>query len=291
MNRNEQHAAVPIVPELDDRRLTDHAITQLGEVFAAYNATTNQLLQSYGTLKEEVARLTDELEHKNEQLERKSRLAALGEMAAGLAHEIRNPLGGVQLYASLLEKQLPDRPDALGWVRKISNGVRDLDALVTDVLAFAQDQQCQKATVSLRAICAEVVDSLVYDCRGGDVRIVWEHISPELCVQADAAMLRRVLLNLGRNAVAAVDRQGVVRFDGQRPVDETDYAVCITVCDTGSGIEPELLSRIFNPFFTTRDTGTGLGLAIVHRLVESHGGVISAANGPEGGAVFTILLP
>ena len=267
------------------------AIEQLNEIFAAYNDTTDRMRDSYRLLQQEVVRLREELEHKNEQLERKSRLAALGEMAAGMAHEIRNPLGALQLYASLLGRDLANQPEQKQWVEKISVGVRSLDRIVSDILSFTHDQQCCKASVALLPLVNEVVDYVRPQAQAGGVTIELAGIGEELVVEIDADMMRRVFLNLLLNAVEAVGENGKVTVVAEPYLGEPEYQFRICISDTGAGMARSVMNKIFNPFFTTKDSGTGLGLAIVHRLVECHGGVITAANGSDGGAVFTILLP
>jgi signal transduction histidine kinase len=267
------------------------AMEQLAAILASYNETTNRLHESYEHLKTEVNRLRRELKQKNEQLERKSRLAALGEMAAGMAHEIRNPLGGMQLYASLLERDLQEQPGPCAWVGKIIQGVNTLDTIVTDMLAFTQEQSCTKTEANLVSLLAEVMDYVRPRIDHKNVRVELDHVPPALMVQVDMNMIKRVLLNLILNALDAVGEEGRVTITAGSCREEEEYKVRISVVDTGEGIAPENLCKIFNPFFTTKDAGTGLGLAIVHRLVECHGGVITAANGKTSGAVFTVLLP
>lgn len=267
------------------------AMDQLASIFAAYNETTERLRASHEQLQAEVARLREELQEKNEQLQRKSRLAALGEMAAGMAHEIRNPLGGVQLYASLLERDLAALPAQQQLAQKIQNGVRSLERIVSGVLAFTQDQACVKVPVLLAEVAAEVLDLCRAKC--GETIELRNEVPAGLVVQGDADMLQRMLLNLALNAVEALEgaARGKVLVRADRQARDENYQVRVQVIDNGPGIKPELLSKIFNPFFTTRDSGTGLGLAIVHRLVECHGGAIMAANYRTAGAIFTILLP
>jgi len=267
------------------------AVDDLAVVFAAYNETSDRMMESYRQLQLEVARLRDQLRQKNEQLERKNRLTALGEMAAGMAHEIRNPLAGIQLYASLLERDLTDREELFSWARKITNGVRRLDAIVCDILAFTQDQICNKKRVHLVGSLRQVLDYVQPQYELGEVEIDVSEVADDVVVQADENMLIRVLLNLIRNAIDATGSRGRVVVSAERYTQEPGFQVRIRVSDTGGGIKPEVMARMFNPFFTTKDTGTGLGLAIVHRLVECHGGVILASNNEIGGATFTLLFP
>lgn len=272
-------------------RRPEDAIEQLSSIFAAYNETAERIRRSHIQLQAEVKRLRRELKQKNEQLERKSRLAALGEMAAGMAHEIRNPLGGVQLYISLLQRDLTGQPGALQWVGKIGKCVHELDMIVNDILAFTQDQVCEKQPVKLAELAAEVVDYLQPQIKTTNVQISLEEIASDLVVDLDINMMKRVFLNLILNAIEATDKSGWIKVTAEKYSKDSSYQARICVIDNGSGIKPEILSKIFNPFFTCKDNGTGLGLAIVHRLIECHGGVISAGNNREGGAIFTILLP
>ncbi len=264
---------------------------QLTSLFSAYNDITDRMQESHEQLKGEVARLRTELNAKNELLERKSRLAALGEMAAGMAHEIRNPLGGVQLYASLLEKDLDGQEDSLQWVRKIINGVRSLDVIVNDMLAFTQDQVCQKTEVNLAALITETLDYVRPQVKAKCVNIDVSNVEHDLVADVDLSMMRRVLMNLILNAVEVVETDGVVAITAIDCGEEGQYKARVSVVDNGGGIDLEHISKIFNPFYTTKDSGTGLGLAIVHRLVECHGGVITAVNNENGGATFAFLVP
>lgn len=267
------------------------ALDQLASVFAAYNDTTGRMLGSYQKLQAEVARLRKQLRQKNEQLERKNRLAALGEMAAGMAHEIRNPLAGIQLYASLLEGDLSEDQAGWKWARKITHGVRTLDAIVNDILSFTQDQVCTKTQVQVAGLLTEVLDYLLPENYRGEIELDTSGVDEDLVAQVDPGMMRRVFSNLVRNAIEAVGGSGRITIEAGSARRSRKYGVRLRFSDSGPGIPAEIRTKIFNPFFTTKDAGTGLGLAIVHRLVDCQGGTITATNDPKGGAVFTILLP
>ena len=262
---------------------------ELASIIEAYNDVTEQLKDSHDRLQQQVGRLRTELADKNRELARRERLAALGEMAAGLAHEIRNPLGSIQLFASLLERDLDDRPALQTTASKISRGVRSLDRLVSDVLAFAGDVALACREVAVATLVSEAVDLTAAAIERHQIDLHVDVSPAELNVWADPEQLRQVVGNLLLNAVQAVGDHG--RVDVRARWLDTESAVEITVADDGPGIAPELLDRVFNPFFTTRDAGTGLGLAIVHRIVESHAGSVVAGNRPTGGAVFRVTLP
>jgi len=261
---------------------------ELAGILSAYTQVTERLQDSHAKLTAEVARLRGELASKDRQLERRSRLAALGEMAAGMAHEIRNPLGGVALYASLLIRQLTDRPESRSLAERIARGVERLNGIVSDILTFAGEMTPRKQPVRLAAVAGEAVELARGRLEAAGTRLSCEVADTEL--RADATLLVRAVSNLLFNAADAAG-EGEVRLECGRG----DAGAYIVVTDSGPGIEPEAMDKLFNPFFTTKDTGTGLGLAIVHRIVESHGGQIAARNGAGGGALggaeFRITLP
>jgi signal transduction histidine kinase len=307
---------------------------ELAAIVDAYTDATEKLKRSHERLTAEVHRLSDQLAEKNRELARRERLAALGQMAAGVAHEIRNPLAGLQLFASLLEHDLsapraPGRParssrplTSLELVRKISSAVRNLDAIVNDILAFAGEATIKPVPVQTADLIRDVVGlaSPQADKHGVTVHVyeppppagrqpahglaapdratlarATQHASRTtheslLAVLADAGQLQRALLNLVRNAIEAAGAGGNVWVRAEPSCDDPPR-VRISVADDGPGVAEGLAQRIFNPFFTTRSSGTGLGLSIVHRIIEAHGGAISVTRREEGGAVFTITLP
>lgn len=267
------------------------AMDELASIFEAYNETANRVHRSHEQLQSEVIRLRHELEQKNEQLQRKSRLAALGEMAAAIAHEIRNPLGGVQLYASLLERDLQEQATQLDWVQKISRGVRSMDQIVNDVLTFAQDQPCCKTQVQLAGLLAEVMDYVQPQLQDKAIVINSASIPKGFSFHADVNMMRQILLNLILNAIDALGVKGEIAVKAIYLESDSEFSAQVQVCDSGSGLPDEEAEKIFNPFYTTKDSGIGLGLAIVHRLMECHQGSISAVSNAVGGATFTLLLP
>jgi two-component system sensor histidine kinase HydH len=263
---------------------------ELGRIILAYSEVTERLQQSQEQLRRTVETLREELSEKSRLLERKNRLAALGEMAAGLAHEIRNPLGGIQLYASMLAQDLADREGPLKTVRKISAGVNRVEALVGQVLQFSREIAVHPRSIDLATVVDQAVEYAQTTLSERNVTCRVEGDS-SLPATADPLMLGQAILNLILNAAEAIEGGGdiVVRY-AQPPAGSGAKQFHLSVCDTGAGIPPEMLDRIFNPFFTTKDTGTGLGLAIVHRTIEAHDGTITASNEPGGGAKFEIRV-
>jgi len=278
-------------------READHAaqrIDELMQVIDAYNRVTVNLQRTHETLSAQVVRLQGELASANAALQRSKRLAALGEMAAGIAHEVRNPLTSIQLYAGHLVEDLAPMPAQQETARRIGSAVRGLNAVVTDVLSFARELKPTLIAAPIAATLRRACEAMRPEIDAAGVALRFE-VDDALCVAHDGELLHRALINLIRNAIEAMAGHDADNGKGRTLTlaTETDGGVArVVVRDTGPGISDEAIERIFNPFFTTRATGTGLGLAIVHRIIDAHGGSIEVHNdGEAGGAVFTLLLP
>lgn len=258
----------------------------LKNVIASWQTATRRLEQTHEALRSEVARLSNELAIKNRELARKNRLADLGQIASHVAHEVRNNLVPVSLYTGLLRRRLSDDRGSLDVVDKIEAGLTALDATVHDLLNFTADREPQVSAVLLRPLLRELFDSLAPQLSAQGIEVTLS-VSPTLIVQADRESLRRAVLNLVLNAVDAMPDGGRISATAV----QVPGAVELEIADDGPGLSEEAKRRAFEPFFTTKSSGIGLGLAIVYRLVESHGGAVSAQNCPEGGAAFTIRLP
>jgi signal transduction histidine kinase len=203
-------------------------------------------------------------------------------MLAGIAHEVRNPLGGLELYAGLLRDALAGQPERLDEVARIEREVGHLKAVVNEFLEFARRPATRLEPVPLRALFDEIRELTA--APGGAAISV--EAADGLAVRADAVQLRRALLNLTRNAVTAA-RTGHVAIAASADGDR----VRVEVRDDGPGVPPELRDKIFTPFFTTREKGTGLGLAFVREIVRDHGGEVDVRDAPGGGSVFSFQLP
>jgi two-component system sensor histidine kinase HydH len=261
-------------------------IEELGGIIRVYSDLTEKLQSSHAQLQQTVQSLRNELSEKNRQLERRKRLAALGEMAAGMAHEIRNPLGGIELYASMLARDVAQQPQSLELVTKISSGVKRLEMLVSQVLQFSREIQPQMGRCDLAGLVDESLELTGDRLLGGvECRAAGPRPMP---ARIDSLLMGQAILNLVINAVEAVGERGMIDIAWSREDDDGHFR--LSVRDSGPGIPASVLDRIFNPFFTTKETGTGLGLAIVHRIVEAHEGTIMAGNAPEGGAIFEIRI-
>ena len=242
-------------------------------------------------------------------LRQRERLAAVGELAAGVAHEVRNPLAAISGCVEILRAANRERSGDLEQERLMSVVLREierLDALITDFLLFARPAAPKLEAVALTPLFAEIAEMCRAACPSG-VRVQVEVADADpLLVQADAMQLRQVVWNLVRNAVQAVGERGEIRLSARaapnalpqggdaeprsEPASRRN-AVEISVADDGQGVEPEALERVFDPFFTTKASGTGLGLATVHRIVTAHGGSIEVQSTIGAGARFCVLLP
>lgn len=271
---------------------------ELADLVRSFTEVTERLQATHAALEDRVGRLQAELADANERLRRSRELAALGEMAAGIAHEIRNPLGSIALDVEGLREDVAERPELVGICGRVLGSVARLDRIVGDVLRFARDVVVRPGGIE----AAEPIDAALLACaayaRELGVALERGSVVDETLV-ADGHLVTQALVNLLRNAIEATAEgptpHAPVRVearllrragaDGVR----RDHVV-YRVDDGGPGVSDELRERIFHPFFTTRAEGTGLGLAIVHRIAEAHGGAVSVRN-LERGARFELLLP
>lgn len=260
---------------------------ELDLVLRDYLEVTQRLQQTHETLQYEIVRLRDELASKDRELEVRRRLSALGELAAGLAHEVRNPLGAIQLYSNLLRRECSRLEPALELIEKIELGVQAIDGVVQDTLALAP-REGKRSSGPLLNIIASARDNCRQTLEEHQVKLVTRPAKPRVCVLAEADGLQRVLINLIVNAAEASAPGDTITLAVGEP---RNGEFKLRVIDQGSGLADEALDRLFDPFFTTKERGTGLGLTIAHRLVEAYGGGLTARNRPEGGAEFTIVLP
>lgn len=286
---------LPDLVPLPERSAAPLSPADLAELMSAFTEVTTKLEQTHAQLRSEVARLNAELRDANEALHRSRRLAALGEMAAGISHEIRNPLGSIRLYASMLHEDLAELPQQQRVVEKIGKAVRGLDEIVGDVLTFAREIKARYIPCDTASIITSAIDSCRADIAGcietntGDAPIE---------IECDPGLLVQALVNILRNAGEAnrlSNGQRVMIESRSTRLDRADRsepAVSICVHDQGDGIPVQVIERMFNPFFTTRATGTGLGLAIVHRIVDAHRGRVEVGNHEhENGAWVRLVIP
>lgn len=228
-----------------------------------------------------------------ERLQRQHRLAAMGEMVGRIAHEIRNPLGSIELFASMLRRDLQDQPSSLAYAEQISQSVHGLDRLLSNLLTYTQPERSTRRWEAPERL---VLDALTLAAHAitktpVDIRLDLDPRIP--AIWCNEGQFKQVVLNLVLNAIQAMPAGGILTLKLEATADLSlgVPAICFTITDNGPGIDPAHLSRIFDPFFTTKDEGTGLGLAIVHAIVDAHRGRIDVDSRQGEGTTFTILLP
>lgn len=200
-------------------------------------------------------------------------------MLAGIAHEVRNPLGGLELYAGLLREGLQGQPERLSEIARVEREIGYLKNVVTDFLDFARRPAPVMEDLPACQLLEEVADVCRCDARPS----VAVECSAKLLARGDRQQVRRALLNLTRNALMAAGPSGLVVLAARA---DSEGRVVWEVRDSGPGVPPEIAEKIFTPFFTTREKGTGLGLAFVREIARDHGGDATVDRGPEGGARF-----
>jgi PAS domain S-box-containing protein len=241
--------------------------------------------------------LTEILQFREQAVMRES-LATLGEMSAGIAHEFRNSLGVITGYAKLLQRGLASEDPGHDYLREIVSEIDLLEATVRDFLAFARPVQLSRVPVAVNALVIESLDGFRQAMEEGHVKLLTDLPQEQVTVLGDPQALRQALGNLVRNALEAMPQGGelTVRVRQSDPgasgaQDAHRGTAEISISDTGPGIPPEDLKRIFTPFFTLKEGGTGLGLALVQKTVLALGGRVDAENREGGGARFTVRLP
>ena len=263
--------------------------------FPVVGFLTNRLAEAgreerrrYQSAAEQLAAANQSLQAAEAAVRRSERLAALGQLSAGLAHELRNPLGTIRASAELLKKSVgTDNPVAAELAGFVASEVDRTNSLVTRFLEFARPLALRTEPCELTEVVDSAVARLERDGKGGHVA-VYKNYSPDVRpFPFDAELMERVIYNLLLNAAQASPPDGAITVK-TRP---TDGRVEISVIDRGSGIQPEHLESIFNPFFTTKAEGVGLGLSIVSKIVDQHGGKMTVESEAGKGSVFRIYLP
>lgn len=228
-----------------------------------------------------------------EQMEQRSeKFAALEEMAATMAHEIRNPLGSMELFASLLMKE-PNSERNRDRAYEIIKSVKHVNNRISNLLLFTKKPNPVVKRVVLHDLMDDVIAFSKPIIENERILLSVKYAEREPWLAGDSEMLKQVFLNLILNSLQAMPDGGRLGIETRLALSEDIVAgdVEILITDTGEGIHPDTMKRIFDPFFTTREGGAGLGLAIVHNIIHMHGGVVAADGGEKGGTVMTITLP
>jgi PAS domain S-box-containing protein len=224
-----------------------------------------------------------EVKRLQEQVELRERLTALGEMSAGIAHELRNPMAVISGYLTLLSKK--SDPAGQETIRSIASEINGMNRIIGDLLTFARPAALNRVKVPLKEMITGCL-AAVLQAKGENSRIETILKLAEVEVSVDEVLMRQAVSNLLQNAVEAMPEGGALTIEAQMNGD-----VKIVVRDTGTGIPSDKLKKIFLPFYTLKDAGVGMGLALVHKIVTSHGGRIEVASTVGKGTVFVITLP
>lgn len=245
--------------------------------------------------------MTEQLSNEEE---RAKRLMAMGQMAVSLAHEIRNPLGSMELFCTLLKKDLSTQPESFHLADQIHAGIRRVDRIISNCLQFARDVLPRhKPIQDMRKFLEHVLEGVQGKMAGTDVGIIIEVVDDQ-CVFADPYLISQAVLNLVSNAVEAVVEKQRKIASGENAVAQREYIPevrivsqssdrewILSIIDNGVGISKEEEGQVFDPFFTTKREGTGLGLSIVYRIIDAHGGKVNVSSNPGDGTEVVINIP
>ena len=262
-----------------------------GEPFSIEDVETLTILSQQLATTLRNARLAADLEQSREVIARSERLSAIGTLAAGLAHEIRNPLVSIRTFTQLLPERLDDPEFRSRFLDLTLSEVDRICALVNELLAFARPAPAALEPVDLTASVERLCLLLASQAKNRGVALSMTPSPTDVVVVADEDQIKQVVMNVVLNAVQACADGGRVRVSCYATETPDGRMGCVEVVDDGCGIAEEAVSRIFDPFFTTRSEGTGLGLSVAHRIVSSHGGVIDVRSRPGRGSTFIVRLP
>ncbi|MCX8017456.1 MAG: HAMP domain-containing histidine kinase [Rhodocyclaceae bacterium] len=266
---------------------------RLAEAFRLFNQVSEELSTAYRALERQVERLTAELAAANaetqrlrEEAERNKRLTAMGEMAAQLAHQLRTPLAAALLYAANLENPGLPEPTRLSLAQKTVGRLKHLERLIQDMLLFARGEVLGRETFAVDELMGELAQTFEPLARARGVEFVVAPAPAGLMMTGNRKALAGAITNLLENALQAVPAGGRIALAVTIAAD----SLAFTVKDNGRGMPPDVVARLFEPFFTTRAEGTGLGLAIARGVARAHGGGIDVTSEPGVGTEFVLTV-
>ncbi|HLH54231.1 MAG TPA: ATP-binding protein [Verrucomicrobiae bacterium] len=244
--------------------------------------------------RELLAPLRRQLRQSRAVIERNEKLASLGTLAAGVAHEIRNPLTAINVRIHSLKRSLVSGSSEHEDATVIDEEIKRLEAIVQAFLQFARPAEPKFVTVSADSLLVRVRALLAGQMEKVAIQLLLE-APPDLWVRVDPQQIEQVLINLVQNAAESIGRDGVIRLRARKGVERlggrSSAVVVLEVSDTGKGIPPEVQKRLFDPFFTTKEEGTGLGLSIAMRIIEQQGGALHYTTQLDRGTTFSLILP
>jgi signal transduction histidine kinase len=256
--------------------------------FANRNDEIGDLGRNFNQMVRQLREGRDEIQRLHQtQMSRAEHLATMGELAAGLAHEIRNPLAGIAGVIEIIGRDLPATSPARAVVKEVRQEVLQINRIVSDLLECARPKPPETRLSDINATVEHAVMFSRQQALSKSIDIEFRHQSVPLEVEHDSNQVNQVLLNLLLNSIQSIDHRGKITVT----VERHDGVATIAVTDTGRGIAPEHLPHIFRPFYTTKGNGTGLGLSLARRIVEEHGGRIEVVSTVGHGSTFTVFLP
>ncbi|MBI2931273.1 MAG: HAMP domain-containing protein [Planctomycetes bacterium] len=269
---------------------------EIAHLAASFNGMTQSLRLAdtrlhdlNASLERRVDEKTRELKTAQMQIVRAEKLASVGRMAAGVAHELNNPLTGVLTFAHLLARKMPKESQDFADLQVIINETNRCSKIIKDLLQFSREAQSDRKPERINNVIRQTLPLLEHQAEFQNIQIRLELDEALPPIVIDAAQIKQVLMNIIQNAAQAMPNGGALTI----ATSARAGSVAVRISDTGCGIPPENLEKIFDPFFTTKDPGkgTGLGLAVSLRLAENHGGTIDVASEVGKGSTFTIVLP
>lgn len=286
MGKNRIFGLVIVDNPLSGRKISRYDVRFL-QLFANHAGIAVENLMLYTNLEDANRRLREA----QEQLIHGERLATIGELSAGIAHEVKGPLIAMGGFARRLARKIPAESQEAGYVNTIIEEGQRLENMLEEILSFSK-----KTTLCYdRCPIVETVDGaiaiLIHAVEKNRVLLQKSFPKKDIMLYGDSQQLKQVFINLLHNALDVMPNGGVLKVSISTAQMGKSHAVAIKIADTGGGISPELKNSIFNPFFTTKSNGTGLGLPITNRIVANHRGKIRVRNHSAGGAEFTVLLP
>ena len=259
-----------------------------------YQQAASELEQSYKQLKSQ----SEKLAEMEEQLRASERMSVLGELAASLAHEVRNPLGSIWGVVEILKDECKEQGKDSEFTDILIQEVKRLNQVVENYLNLARQPKLYIKTCNLKEIVGSAIYLLNYKARKQDIQLVMDLPDESIWIKADESQLQQIMINLILNSMAAIIDNGTVIIKAeilsiaeQEAQPGKKQMVRLSVIDTGHGIDPAMKEKIFNPFFTTRERGTGLGLNIVKRIADQNKWQLAVASQPGKGTTISITLP
>ena len=245
-------------------------------------------------LEEKVHERTQELETRNKDLARAEHLARLGNLAAGLAHEIKNPLNSIGLNLELLKRylgksQIENKSEMQDIIQLVNSEVLRLDSLIHEFLMFARPQKIKTKELDIKEFIQQVLTLIRAEADKKNIHIISRFPQEKITAFYDESLMKQVVLNIIINAFQSMENSGELKII--LSISGLDNFLTIQISDTGHGIKNEILSQIFEPFFSTKENGSGLGLSIAQRIIEEHGGTITVKSFWRKGSSFFIKIP